>query len=33
MEEIVKLDIVNILTIETNEDSVNDWTENITSTL
>ena len=33
MEEIVELDIYNILTITTNEDSVKFWTDNITSTL
>ena len=33
MQEIVELDIFNILTITTNEDSVENWTENIISTL
>ena len=33
MEEIVELDFYNILTITTNEDSVSNWTDNITSTL
>ena len=30
MEEIVELDIYNVFTITTNEDSVFDWTQNIT---
>ena len=33
LEEIVELDFYNIFTITTNEDSVFDWTNNITSTL
>ena len=33
LEEIVELDFYNILSITTNEDSVNNWTNNITSTI
>ena len=33
MEEIVELDIINVLTINTNEESVKDWTNNITNML
>ena len=33
LQEIVELDIYNILSITTNEDSVSNWTKNITSTL
>ena len=33
MQEIVELDLINILSINTNEESVNNWTENLTNTL
>ena len=33
MQEIVELDLINILSINTNKESVNNWTENLTNTL
>ena len=33
MQEIVELDLINILSINTNEESVNNWKQNLTNTL
>ena len=33
LQEIVELDIINVLNINTNEENVNDWTKNINSTI